>query len=110
MEESQRDSIISAQIATPSLNNSQEWRAGTNSTDALSVLKMLSLSRDASGITVSWQSVSNVTYYLQRSTNLGVPSSFSSVKSNIVGQAGMTTNKDASVTGSGPFFYCVGVQ
>ena len=46
----------------------------------------------------------------QRSTNLGVSPSFSSVKSNIVGQAGLTTSKDASVTGSGPFFYRVGVQ
>ena len=30
--------------------------------------------------------------------------------SNIVGQAGMTTNQDVSVTGTGQFFYRVGVQ
>ena len=104
---------ISSDFADPDgdgMNNWQEWRAGTVPTDASSVLKILSLSRNVSGMAVSWQSVSNVIYYLQRRANLGVSSSFSSVKSNIVGQAGMTTNKDASVTGSGPFFYRVGVQ
>lgn len=92
------------------MNNWQEWRAGTVPTDASSVLQMLSLRRDVSGISVSWQSVSNVIYYLQRSTNLNVSSSFSSISSNIVGQAGVTTNQDAGVTGPGPFFYRIGVQ
>jgi len=56
------------------------------------------------------KSATNVTYYLQRRTNLNVASPFSSFKSNIVGQAGTTTNKDTNVNGSGPFFYRVGVQ
>lgn len=92
------------------MNNWQEWRAGTDPTNASSVLKMISLGRDNGGITVSWQSVSNVIYYLQRSTNPSLPSSFSSIQSNIVGQSGITTNKDNSAAGPGPFFYRVGVQ
>ena len=72
---------ISSDSADPDgdgMNNWQEWRAGTDPTDASSVLQMLSLSRNVSGVTVSWQSVSNVMYYLQRSTNLNVSTSFSS--------------------------------
>ncbi len=92
------------------MNNMQEWRAGTAPTNAASALKMLSLRRDISGITIGWQSVTNVTYYLQRSTNPARPSSFSTIKSNLTGQAGIMTNKDAGITGTGPFFYRVGVQ
>ena len=69
---------------------------------------MLLVSGSTPGINVSWQSVTNVSYYLQRSTNLSA--SFSSVKSNIVGQAGTTTSQDAGATGLGPFYYRVGVQ
>lgn len=90
------------------LNNWQEWRAGTDPGDASSVLKMLSASGSAPGINVSWQSATNVLYYLQRSTNLSA--AFSSIKSNIVGQAGTTTSQDAGATGLGPYFYRVGVQ
>ena len=102
---------ISSDSADPDadgMNNWQEWRAGTAPTDPVSALRMLSLARNASGMTVSWQSVNNVTYYLQRSTNPA--SSFASIKSNIVGQAGVTTNKDTTLTGPGPFYYRVGVQ
>ena len=90
------------------LNNWQEWRAGTDPGSAASVLKMLSVGGSASGLDVSWQSATNVFYYLQRRTNLSA--SFSSVKSNIVGQAGTTTTQDAGATGPGPFYYRVGVQ
>ena len=90
------------------MNNWQEWRADTNPLDALSVLKMLSPSPGVPGINVSWQSEANVVYYLQRSTNPIAP--FSSIKSNIVGQAGTTTSQDATATGLGPFYYRVGVQ
>ena len=69
---------------------------------------MLSPSPGVPGVNVSWQSVTNVLYYLQRTANPTAP--FSSVKSNIVGQAGTTTNLDTTASGSGPFYYRVGVQ
>jgi len=92
------------------MNNWQEWSAGTNPTNALSVLKMLAPSNAAPGITVTWQSVAAITYYLQRSTNLTGQPTFTSQQSNIVGQAGTTTYTDTNAVGGGPSFYRVGVQ
>ncbi|MGB7748184.1 MAG: choice-of-anchor Q domain-containing protein [Verrucomicrobiia bacterium] len=92
------------------MNNWQEWKAGTNPTNAASVLQLLSPSNSVSGMTVSWQSVSGVTYYLQRSTNLSAQPAFSAIQSNIVGQTGTTSYTDTNAIGTGPFFYRVGVQ
>jgi hypothetical protein len=87
-----------------------EWRSGTDPTNALSVLRAATPAADPSGITVTWLSVSGITYYLQRATNLSANPAFLSIQSNIVGQAGTTSYKDASATGSGPYFYRIGVQ
>jgi len=50
------------------MSNWQEWRAGTNPTNALSCLAMLapSCSTNSPGVTVNWQSVQGINYYLQR--------------------------------------------
>ena len=89
------------------MNNWREWKAGTIPTNATSVLQLASPSNSISGLKVTWQSVSGVTYYLQRSTNLPA---FSSIQSNLVGQAGATSYTDPTATNGGPFFYRVGVQ
>ncbi len=59
---------------------------------------------------MSWQSVTNRTYFLQRSTNLLSLPAFLSIQSNIVGQIGTTSYNDTNATGSDPYFYRVGVQ
>jgi parallel beta-helix repeat protein len=92
------------------MNNLQEWIAGTNPTNALSVLKMFAPSKTASGIAASWQSVNGITYFLQRCTNLKAQPAFTSVQSNLVGQIGTTVFIDTNAVGQGPFFYRVGVQ
>lgn len=92
------------------MNNWQKWIAGTVPTDALSALQLLSPTNAAAGITVSWQSVSNRTYFLERATNLKTVPPFSLLTSNIVGQATTTSFTDTNAVSSGPFFYRVGVQ
>jgi len=92
------------------MNNYQEWVAGTNPTNAASVLELASPSNSIYGITVTWQSVSNETHYLQSSTNLSASPAFTSIQSNVVGQAGTTSFTDNTATNGGPYFYRVGIQ
>lgn len=91
-------------------NNWQEWVAGTIPTNALSVLHLLNPTHSASGITVTWQSVSSRTYFLERSVNLGAQPAFLTLVTNIPGQSGTTSFTDTNAVGSGPFFYRVGVE
>jgi hypothetical protein len=92
------------------MNNWQEWIAGTDPTSPSSVLKMLPGSNSLSGISIRWQSVTNRTYFLTRSTNLSAKPAFSVIQSNISGQTEMTSLMDGGATNSGPYFYRVGVQ
>jgi hypothetical protein len=87
----------------------QDWVAGLNPTNPASVLVMLPVTttNTASGIKVMWQSVSGILYNLQRTTNLPTP--FSTIQSNITGQAGTTSYTDTSATNGVPYFYRVGV-
>jgi len=92
------------------LNNWQEWKAGTNPTNAASVLKMSSPSNTVSSTTIKWQSVSGVLYFLQRGRDFSAQPPFSTIQSNIVGQAGTTTYTDLTATNGGLYYYRVGVQ
>jgi hypothetical protein len=92
------------------MSNWQEWIAGTDPTSAASVLTLLSASNSTAGVTVTWESVNGKTYFLQRSANWTAASGFSSIQSNIAGQAGMTSFIDTNTSGSGAGFYRVGVQ
>jgi PKD domain len=91
------------------LNNWQEWMAGTNPTNALSGLKITSAISSDPGFVVTWQSENTRVYYIQRSVRLAQPA-FSTIESNIVGQAGTTSYTDTTAEGAGPFFYRVGVR
>ena len=94
------------------MNNWQEWIAGTNPTNALSALKMVSalVTNRLPGLAVTWQSVTNWTYYLQRSTNLASQPAFVTIQSNIFAMTGITTYNDTTATNSSLYFYRVGVQ
>ena len=90
------------------MNNWQEWVCGTCPTNPLSVLRLLSAAPAGTNVTVSWQSVTGVSYFLARSANLASP--FTVVATNILGQAGTTTYGDTNATGAGSLFYRVGVN
>jgi hypothetical protein len=92
--------------------NWQKSLAGLNPTNSASVLAMLPMTatNNAGGIIVSWDSVNTRMYYLQRATDLTAQPVFSTIQSNLVGQAGTTSFTDTSATNSGPYFYRVGVQ
>jgi hypothetical protein len=91
------------------MNNWQEWLCGTDPTDALSSLRLLTPVRIGTNVTVTWQSVGGVNYFLQRSTNLAASPFFAPVATNLLGQAGTTSFTDTNATEAGPFFYRVGV-
>jgi hypothetical protein len=93
------------------MNDWQEWLAGTNPTNAQSVLKITSanLVNNPAGFVVSWESQNTRTYYLQRSGDLAQPA-FLTIQDNIAGQAGTTSYIDTNAVGLGPFLYRVGVK
>ena len=92
------------------MNNGAEFAAGTNPTNAASVLSMdLGPVTGAStqGVVVIWQSVPGKRYDLDRSTNLVVSGAFLGFRTNILAQGDSTTVTDLTATAVGPYFYRV---
>jgi len=64
-------------------------------------------------VTLTWQSVAGVRYFLERSSDLGAPSPFpvfTPLATGIVGQKGTTFYVDTNLPSSSMFFYRVGVE
>jgi hypothetical protein len=101
-------SSVDADADGDGMNNWQEWVCGTNPTNRLSVLRLLSPSITSTNVTVTWQSVAGVNYFLERSANPATP--FTLLATNILGQAGTTSYADTNAAGKGPFFYRAGVK
>jgi hypothetical protein len=102
----------SADAADPDgdgLNNWQEWRCGTDPTNAASALRLLALVNRGTNVTVTWQSVAGVNYFLERCTSLGPAPAFTPLATGVPGQPGTTTYTDTNAIGSGRWFYRVGV-
>jgi len=88
-------------------NTWQEWRCQTDPTNALSALRLLSAAPAGTNVTVTWQSVAGVSYFLEWSTNLASP--FTPLATSIPGQPGTTTYTDTNAASVAPMFYRVGV-
>ncbi len=91
------------------MNNWQECRCQTDPTNALSLLRIISASRDGTNVTVNWQSVSGLSYYLEGWANLPTTSGRRLVATNIVGQLGRTSCIDTHAAALSSVFYRVGV-
>jgi len=91
------------------LNTWQEWRCQTDPTNALSVLRLLSASRADTNVTVTWQSVEGVGYFLERSTDLSASPPFTLLVPNLASQAGTTSFTDTKAAVAPRLFYRVGV-
>src|SRR5262249_38680188 len=90
------------------MSNWQEWVCGTDPTNTVSVLRMLSAASISTNVVVTWESVAGVMYSLERSPDLAFP--FTLLTSNVVGQAATTSYTDTNAAGIRPFFYRVGVS
>jgi hypothetical protein len=91
------------------MNNWQEWVCGTDPANALSALRLLTPVAAGTNVTVTWQSVYGINYFLERSTNLSASPAFVQLAANIPGQSGTTSFTDTNALGAGPSFYRVGV-
>ena len=85
----------------------QEWRCQTNPTNALSALRVISASLNGTNVTLTWQSVAGVTYFVECCTNLSSP--FTLLEANIIGQPSITDFTHATGTATSPLFYRIGV-
>ena len=81
----------------------------TDPTNALSALRLLSASPTGTNVTVSWQSVEGVNYFLERSTNLSATPHFTPLGTGISGQPGTTSYTDTNAATAPRLFYRVGV-
>jgi hypothetical protein len=72
-------------------------------------LRLLSAAFDGTSVTLTWQSVAGVNYFLECCTNLSATPCFTPLVTNLPGQAGTTTYTDTNVVGAGPCFYRIGV-
>jgi len=61
------------------------------------LLHMLSITNIASGLKVTWQSVSVKTYFLQRSSNLTIGPAFFSIKSTLLGRSTRRVSPDTTL-------------
>jgi hypothetical protein len=60
-------------------------------------------------ITLTWQSVAGVKYFLERASDLGALPAYTPMATNILGQPGSTTFTDTKAFAPGRFFYRIGV-
>jgi hypothetical protein len=70
---------------------------------------MLTAAASSTQVAVTWQSVTNRTYFLERSSDLTAQPAFQTIATDVPGQLGTTTFIDTIAGPTGPCFYRVGV-
>ena len=92
------------------IDNWHEWVTGTSPTNAASVLRLQLPVVTPGSVTLTWLSVTNRVYFVQRGRNLAPPIAFSLLNTNIPGLPDTTSFTDTNPPPSGPAFYRVGVR
>lgn len=86
------------------MSNQAEFNAGTIPTDPESRFEILSVQADPQGgVLIEWSSAEGKLYKVQRSGDL--LSGFSDLRTGITATAPKNAFRDASATGTGPYFY-----
>jgi hypothetical protein len=85
------------------MSNLQEYLAGTAANDPTSVFKISAVTPQGGGFVVTWQSVSNKTYQVQSTDDLGTP--FAPLSGTITAAGATTSYTDG--TAAGQRFYKV---
>ncbi len=89
------------------LTNLQEYLAGTNPLDPTSAFRVLSIVPSGADIQVSWSSVANKTYQLQRSDSPSATSMWQNVGSPVTAAAGTSMQTDPGAAADPSHFYRV---
>jgi hypothetical protein len=92
------------------MNNWQEWIAGTDPTNSASALFLLAPSCETNGVSLTWQSSSNITYFIERATDLGGTPGFAAISPPIPGGFPTTTFTDTNTSTLGRVLYRLGVK
>jgi len=105
-------SAIYADADNDNQNNWQEWVAGTNPTNAASVLRLETplVKPPPATVTLIWSSVTNRVYFIQRADTLAPLPSFYQIQTGIPGLPDTTSFTDTNPPTAGPAYYRVGVQ
>ena len=73
------------------------------------MLRLLSAARAGPNVTVTWQGVAGVSYFLERSTNLSASPPFTLLAPNLPGQPGVMSFTDTNAAAAPLLFYRVAV-
>lgn len=92
------------------MNNWQEWRCKTDPTNETSFLGFTTPASEGEELILRWRSEDGVRYRLDRSTNLCADAFNYLVRSNILATPSMNSETDKTATGTGPWFYRIGVE
>lgn len=94
------------------MSNRSEYLAGTDPNDAQSAFRIIQVARGfPTGVLVTWLSQPGKHYSLLRSSSLLIPSTaYSKVATNIAGTSPRNLFRDATATGTGPYFYRLFVE
>jgi subtilisin family serine protease len=90
------------------MSNLAEWIAGTNPTNAASVLHASVASTNSGGAAVSWSSVAGKFYWVESSPNL--EAGFTTIRTNVAATAPTNTVLDGAALPGRTYFYRVGVE